>query len=70
MKNVMYIYITESIYWDIKNWNLKNTLLSKYTCHKIFLSPTVSSFLSSQQKNLLLKVLSDQLKCKAKTKVK
>ena len=29
----------------------------------------VSSFLSCQQKNHLLKVLSDQLKCKAKTKV-
>jgi hypothetical protein len=29
----------------------------------------ISSFLSCQQKNHLLKVLSDQLKCKAKTKV-
>ena len=47
----------------------ENTLLSKNTFHKKFPTPTgfFIPFLST--KNHLLKVLSDQLKCKAKTKV-
>ena len=68
MKNV--IYITESIYCDIKNWNLKIHCCQKIHVIKKSYLPQVSSFLSSQQKNHLLTVLSDQLKCKAKTKVK